>query len=65
MSGKLKNIEDNVKGAIVLYTKETNVVNPETGEYVPIKSTQVVKEHTRTSFIQLYTQNIDFLIPYK
>ena len=62
MSGKLKNIEDNVKGAIVLYTKETNVVNPETGEYVPIKSTQVVKEHTRTSFIQLYTQNIDFLI---
>lgn len=62
MSVKLKNIEDNVKGAIVLYTKETNVVNPETGEYVPIKSTQVVKEHTRTSFIQLYTQNIDFLI---
>lgn len=62
MSNGLKNIEDNVKGAVVLYTKETNVVNPETGEYVPIKSTQVVKEHTRTSFIQLYTQNIDFLI---
>lgn len=58
----IKNIEDNVKSPIVLYTKETNVVNPDTGEYIPIKSTQVVKEHTRTSFIQLYTQNIDFLI---
>lgn len=62
MSSKLKNLEENVKSPVVLYTKETNVINPETGEYVPIKSTQVVKEHTRTSFIQLYTQNIDFLI---
>ena len=61
-TSNIKNIEDNVKAPIVLYTKETNVVNPDTGEYIPIKSTQVVKEHTRTSFIQLYTQNIDFLI---